>query len=92
MSNLNFWICLGFIGQLLFGSRFIVQWIASEKRHESIIPHAFWYLSIGGSVILLSYAVYRGDPVFILGQCTGLFVYLRNLNLIYKKNMASVSG
>lgn len=92
MNSLNLWICFGFVGQLLFGSRFLIQWIASERKKESIIPLAFWYLSIGGSVILLSYAIHRKDPVFILGQCTGIFIYLRNLNLIYKKNMASVSG
>jgi len=91
MNNLNIWICFGFVGQLLFGSRFLIQWIASERRKESFIPVAFWYLSIAGSVILLSYAIYRRDPVFILGQCTGLFVYIRNISLIYKKNVL-VSG
>ena len=85
MNSLNFWICFGFVGQLLFGSRFLIQWLASEKKKESIIPLAFWYLSIGGSAILLSYAIHRKDPVFILGQCTGLFIYFRNLTLIYKK-------
>ncbi len=92
MNNLSLWICIGFIGQILFGCRFIVQWIASERRKESIIPHAFWYLSISGSVILLSYAIYRKDPVFILGQCTGLFIYFRNLVLIYKKEKISMTG
>ncbi len=85
MNSLNLWICFGFVGQLLFGSRFLIQWIASERKKESIIPLAFWYLSIGGSAILLSYAIHRKDPVFILGQCTGLFIYIRNLTLIYKK-------
>lgn len=91
MNNINLWICLGFAGQLLFGSRFLIQWIASERKKESIIPLAFWYLSIGGSVILLLYAIHRRDPVFIFGQCTGLFIYFRNLSLIYKKTV-SVSG
>lgn len=85
MNSLNLWICFGFVGQLLFGSRFIIQWLASERKKESIIPLAFWYLSIGGSAILLSYAIHRKDPVFILGQCTGLFIYFRNLTLIRKK-------
>ena len=85
MNSLNLWICFGFVGQLLFGSRFLIQWIASERKKESIIPLAFWYLSIGGSAILLSYAIHRKDPVFILGQCTGLFIYIRNLTLIHKK-------
>jgi lipid-A-disaccharide synthase-like uncharacterized protein len=85
MNSLNLWICFGFVGQLLFGSRFLIQWLASERKKESIIPLAFWYLSIGGSAILLSYAIHRKDPVFILGQCTGLLIYFRNLTLIYKK-------
>lgn len=92
MNSINFWICFGFVGQLLFGSRFLIQWIASEKKKESFIPLAFWYLSIGGSAILLSYAIHKKDPVFILGQSTGLFVYFRNLTLIYKKGKVSVSG
>lgn len=91
MNNLNLWICFGFVGQLLFGSRFLIQWIASERKKESVIPLAFWYLSIGGSAILLLYAIHRKDPVFILGQCTGFFIYLRNLSFIYKKNKVSVS-
>lgn len=85
MSSLNFWVFFGFVGQLLFGSRFLVQWIASERRRESFIPLSFWFLSICGSVILLSYAIHRKDPVFILGQSTGLFIYLRNISLIYRK-------
>lgn len=91
MNNLDLWICFGFVGQLLFGSRFVVQWIASEKKQESIVPLAFWYLSIGGSAILLTYAIHRKDPVFILGQCTGIFIYLRNLSFIYKKSKVSGS-
>ncbi len=84
MNSLNLWICFGFVGQLLFGSRFLIQWIASEREKKSVIPLAFWYLSIGGSVILLIYAIHRKDPVFILGQCTGIFIYFRNLFLIHK--------
>ncbi len=84
-THMNVWVVLGFIGQFLFGSRFFVQWIVSEKRGESIIPEIFWYLSMGGSAILLTYAIYRRDPVFIMGQGTGLFIYIRNIMLIYKK-------
>ncbi len=83
--NLNFWIVFGLIGQLLFTGRFLVQWISSEIKKESHIPVVFWYLSILGGAILLTYAIYRKDPVFILGQSFGLIVYLRNLSLIYKK-------
>ena len=81
----NPWIIFGFVGQALFASRFIVQWICSEKRKESYIPDIFWYLSMVGGIILLIYATYRQDPVFILGQTTGIFVYSRNLMLISKK-------
>ncbi|OQY97743.1 MAG: lipid A biosynthesis protein [Candidatus Brocadia sp. UTAMX2] len=83
--HINAWVILGFLGQFLFGSRFFVQWIVSERRGESIIPEVFWYLSMAGSAILLTYAIYRRDPVFIMGQCSGLFIYVRNVMLIYKK-------
>ena len=79
-------LCIGFIGQGLFASRFIVQWIYSEKKGESQIPLIFWYLSIFGGIGLLIYAIFRKDPVIIMGQSFGLFIYLRNLFLIYKKN------
>lgn len=79
------WIGIGLAGQLLFSARFIVQWIYSEKYGRSLIPLAFWYLSIGGGAVLLAYAIYRKDPVFILGQAFGLLVYLRNLHLIYRE-------
>ena len=78
-------LLIGFIGQGLFASRFIFQWIYSEKRGESSIPIIFWYLSIFGGVGLLTYAVFRQDPVIISGQIFGIFIYLRNLILIYKK-------
>jgi lipid-A-disaccharide synthase-like uncharacterized protein len=81
----HYWLYLGFAGQLLFGLRFLVQWVASEREGESIIPIYFWYLSLVGSMILLAYAIFRRDPVFILGQCTGFIVYMRNLMLIYRK-------
>lgn len=76
------WIAIGLVGQGLFSARFLVQWIASEQRRESHIPVAFWYLSIAGGITLLTYAIYRADPVFILGQSTGVFIYARNLYLI----------
>ena len=77
-------LTIGFIGQGLFASRFIVQWIYSEKKGKSSIPIIFWYLSIFGGLGLLTYAIFRKDPVIILGQSFGIFVYLRNLILIYK--------
>ena len=78
-------LIIGFFGQGLFASRFIVQWIYSEKKGESHIPIIFWYLSIFGGIGLLIYAIFRKDPVIILGQTFGIFIYLRNLILIYKK-------
>lgn len=76
------WVSVGFLGQLLFGMRLLVQWIVSEKQKKSVIPLTFWYFSLFGSVILLAYALHRMDPVFIVGQSLGLFVYIRNLILI----------
>ena len=80
-----FFLIIGFVGQGIFASRFIVQWILSEKKGESYIPIIFWYLSIFGGLSLLIYAVFRKDPVIIVGQTFGIFIYLRNLFLIYKK-------
>jgi lipid-A-disaccharide synthase-like uncharacterized protein len=73
------WLSIGLLGQALFSARFFVQWIASERRKRSIVPAAFWYFSVGGGITLLAYAIYRRDPVFIIGQGAGLFVYARNL-------------
>ena len=78
-------LLIGFVGQGLFASRFIVQWIYSEKKGESYIPLVSWYLSIFGGMGLLTYAIFRKDPVIIVGQLFGIFIYLRNLILIYKK-------
>lgn len=77
------WVAFGLTGQLMFSFRFLVQWLASEREHRSIIPVAFWYFSLAGGMILFCYAVYRKDPVFILGQSLGLFIYSRNLWLIF---------
>ena len=86
LSNIEIiFLLIGFVGQGLFASRFIFQWIYSEKKGESQIPIVFWYLSIFGGIGLLIYSIFRQDPVIILGQSFGLFIYLRNLYLIYKK-------
>lgn len=84
MTNPTYWLALGFMGQGLFTARFLVQWMASEKRKASVVPTAFWWLSLGGGSALLAYAVHREDPVIILGQAMGLFVYTRNLMLVAK--------
>ncbi len=91
----TYWLVIGFAGQILFGARFLIQWIVSEKRGESTIPLAFWYCSIGGSLILLVYAIHRVDPVFIVGQCMGSIIYVHNLVLIDRKRKtlaASTAG
>lgn len=88
MDFINGWVLFGFLGQAAFSARFIVQWIISEKNKKSTIPIAFWYLSIVGGLILFVYALYKKDPVFVLGQGCGLVVYMRNLILI-KKNAAA---
>lgn len=90
MTNEQIWIAFGLTGQLLFTARFVVQWLSSEREKRSVIPPMFWYFSIGGALILLSYAVYRQDVVFILGQSSGMFIYARNLQLIRneKRRMA----
>lgn len=79
------WISIGFAGQICFAGRFFIQWLQSERKGKSVIPVAFWYMSIIGSLILFIYALHKHDPVFILGQGSGLFIYARNLHLIYKE-------
>lgn len=86
------WLGIGFFGQSLFFSRWIIQWIASERKAESQMPIAFWYMSLIGGLIVLAYAVHRRDPVFIAGQGIGSFVYLRNLMLIYQNRKRAASG
>ena len=76
------WLVIGFLGQAMFSLRFLVQWWTSERAGRSIVPIGFWYLSLAGGLTLLFYAIHRRDPVFILGQATGVLVYLRNLQLI----------
>jgi lipid-A-disaccharide synthase-like uncharacterized protein len=89
MSNEQLWLSVGLVGQAFFSMRFVVQWIASEKRKESVIPLAFWFSSIGGGLTLFTYAFHRLDPVFILGEGAGIFIYARNLYLIWRKHDAS---
>ena len=85
MTTEQVWLGVGFLGQALFSARFVVQWIASERRKQSVVPREFWYLSLAGALITLSYAIYRLDPVFILGYAPGLFIYARNLWFIHKR-------
>ena len=84
MTTDQIWLAVGFFGQAFFSARFLIQWIASERRGKSVVPRAFWYFSIGGGLTLLFYALWRRDPVFILGQGAGLFVYARNLYFVLR--------
>ena len=82
LSRETLWLVIGFGGQIAFTGRFVLQWLYSEYKKRSVIPVGFWYLSIVGSTLLFAYAIYRQDPVFIIGQAFGSIVYLRNLQLI----------
>jgi lipid-A-disaccharide synthase-like uncharacterized protein len=84
MTTEHMWLAIGLLGQAFFSGRFIVQWIASERLKQSVIPVQFWYWSMGGGVTLLAYAIYRLDPIFIMGQAAGLLVYARNLYFIHR--------
>jgi lipid-A-disaccharide synthase-like uncharacterized protein len=78
------WIIVGYFGQALFSARFIVQWLVSERKKQSVIPVLFWYFSIFGGATLLIYSIHKQDPVFIVGQGLGLIVYFRNLYLVLR--------
>ena len=84
VGNLDWAILVGYLAQAMFAMLFVVQWIASERAGHSVVPTAFWIFSIGGGLMLLGYALYRKDPVFIIGQAFGVFVYLRNLQFILR--------
>ncbi|MBV8564160.1 MAG: lipid-A-disaccharide synthase N-terminal domain-containing protein [Methylobacteriaceae bacterium] len=86
--KLDWWAWVGVLAQLLFTTRFVVQWIASERAGRSVVPLAFWLFSIGGGILLLIYALFRRDPVFILGQAFGVWVYARNLDFVLRERRA----
>ena len=92
VTNLDWWVVLGFAAQGLFTMRFVVQWLASERAGRSVIPLAFWWFSIGGGLLLLVYALYRKDPVFIAGQAFGVFVYLRNLYFVLRERKQTAAA
>ena len=87
--KLTWLVLVGYAGQALFTMRFVVQWIASERAKKSVFPVAFWFFSIGGGLLLFVYALFIKDPVFILGQGFGVFVYLRNLYFVYRERRSS---
>jgi lipid-A-disaccharide synthase-like uncharacterized protein len=92
MNATTFWLAVGFLGQGLFSMRFLIQWIHSERHRRSLIPVLFWHFSIAGGVVLLIYAIWREDPVFITGQAAGLLIYSRNLYLIHRERRATVQA
>jgi lipid-A-disaccharide synthase-like uncharacterized protein len=92
LTQLDWWVALGFAAQALFTMRFAVQWIASERAGRSVVPTAFWLFSIGGGLLLLIYALHRRDPVFIAGQGLGVFIYLRNLQFVMRERKARVAA
>ena len=92
LVKLSWIVLLGYAGQALFTMRFVVQWIASERAGKSVIPVAFWFFSIGGGLLLFGYALYIRDPVFILGQGFGVFVYLRNLYFVKREQRAGAAA
>lgn len=85
VNRLDVAAMVGLFGQLFFTARFLVQWIASERAGRSVVPVAFWFFSLGGGLILFAYSLYRGDPVFVIGQALGTFIYVRNLMLIARE-------
>ena len=91
MTAEQIWVSVGLFGQFLFSCRWLVQWLTSERMQKSVIPLAFWYLSIAGSLTLLSYALYREDPVFILGHVANSVVYVRNLHLFMRERRANAA-
>ena len=92
VTRLDAWVLLGFIAQGFFTLRFVVQWIASERARKSVVPLSFWLFSLGGGTLLFAYALYRRDPVFIVGQGFGVFVYLRNLHFVLRERRTTADA
>jgi lipid-A-disaccharide synthase-like uncharacterized protein len=92
LGNLEWGVLIGYVAQIMFAMRFVVQWIASERAGRSVVPTTFWIFSIGGGLMLLGYAIYRKDPVFIIGQAFGVFVYLRNLQFVMRSGGPSAAA
>jgi len=92
IGGMDWGILVGYVAQAMFAMRFVVQWVASERAGKSVVPTALWVISIGGGLMLLGYALYRKDPVFILGQACGLFVYVRNLQFVIRSRSATAAA
>jgi lipid-A-disaccharide synthase-like uncharacterized protein len=93
VARFDFWLAFGLAAQLLFTARFLIQWLVSEKAGRSVVPVAFWFLSLGGGIMLLVYGLVRREPIIILGQALAVFIYLRNIMLIFRpKKVADESA
>ena len=92
VAKFDFWLAFGLAAQVLFTARFVIQWFASEKAGRSVMPMAFWFLSMGGGMMLLIYGIVRREPIIILGQALAVFIYLRNIMLIIKNRRAGGDG
>lgn len=92
MISEKLWLGVGFGGQALFAARFLVQWWHSERSRRSVIPMGFWYCSLGGGATLLLYAIHRRELVFMIGQASGLVVYLRNIHLVRRERASQIQG
>jgi lipid-A-disaccharide synthase-like uncharacterized protein len=90
VGKFDFWLAFGLVAQLLFGARFLVQWVASERAGKSVVPMAFWFFSIGGGFLTLLYGIVKREPIIIIGQLLSNIIYVRNVMLIWK-NKASGS-
>jgi len=88
----NYLVLFGLIGNAVFSMRFLVQWVASERAGESVIPRSFWYWSIAGSIIMCLYFIFQRDPVGILGYLPNTWIYIRNLHLIKRKQRAMTAA
>jgi len=84
VTRFDLWLVFGLLAQLVFTARFLVQWLASEKAGRSVVPMAFWFLSIAGGTMTLIYGIQRREPVIIIGQALSIFIYIRNVMLIFK--------
>jgi lipid-A-disaccharide synthase-like uncharacterized protein len=85
IAKFDFWLVFGLAAQLIFAARFLVQWISSERAGKSVIPFAFWFLSVGGGLMTLLYGLVKREPVIIVGQGLATFIYLRNIMLIFRE-------
>jgi lipid-A-disaccharide synthase-like uncharacterized protein len=84
VARFDFWLAFGVVAQLLFTARFIVQWLASEREGKSVMPLAFWFFSMAGGLMTLIYGLVRREPIIIMGQALAIFIYMRNLMLIFR--------